>query len=233
MSDIAANLAAARARIEAACARAGRDPQEVELLPVSKTHPAALIREAYAAGYRRFGENKPIEARDKAAELAELGLEWVIIGHLQTNKAKVVAELAAEFQALDSLRVAEALDRRLQALGRPLRVLVQVNSSGEATKSGLAPADVPAFVRGLAPYASLRPAGLMTLAANTSDEAVVRACFLTLATLGQRLRDEHGGGFETLSMGMSGDFELAIEAGSTCVRLGTAIFGSRSYAVAE
>lgn len=224
---IASNLAAARARIDAACARVGRDPGEVELLPVSKTHPVALIREAHAAGWTRFGENKPQEAAAKASELADVGLDWVIIGHLQTNKAGVVAMMAAEFQALDSLRLAQVLARRLEAAGRRLPVLIQVNSSGEPTKGGFAPNEVVDAVRALRSYDALDVRGLMTLAANTPDADVVRACFTTMTDLRERLRDEHGGGHDTLSMGMSGDFELAVECGSTCVRLGTSIFGAR------
>lgn len=227
MTDIAANLAAARARIDAACARAGRDPGEVELLPVSKNHPADALAAAHAAGYVRFGESKPQELAAKADELEALGLSFVAIGHLQTNKAKVVAERAAEFQALDSLRLAAALDGRLQTLGRRLSVLVQVNTSGEASKGGFAPDAVAAAVRELRALDALDVRGLMTLAAPGPDAAAVRACFELLAGLRERLRDEHGGGFDTLSMGMSGDFELAVECGSTCVRLGTTIFGPR------
>ena len=226
---IAAHLADARARIDAACARVGRDPGEVELLPVSKTHGVDLIREAVDAGWTRFGESKPQEAAAKASELAELDLDWVLIGHLQTNKAGVVAEVAAEFQALDSLRLAEVLDRRLQALGRRLPVLVQVNSSGEDTKGGCAPDEVPDAVRAISVLEGLVVRGLMTLAANTPDQDVVRACFTTMTDLQARLRHEHGGGFDALSMGMSGDYELAVECGSTCVRLGTTIFGARAY----
>ncbi len=226
---IAAHLADARARIDAACARVGRDPGEVELLPVSKTHGVDLIREAVDAGWTRFGESKPQEAAAKASELAELDLDWVLIGHLQTNKAGVVAEVAAEFQALDSLRLAEVLDRRLQALGRRLPVLVQVNSSGEDTKGGFAPDEVPDAVRAISALDGLVVRGLMTLAANTPDQDVVRACFTTMTDLQARLRHEHGGGFDALSMGMSGDYELAVECGSTCVRLGTTIFGARAY----
>lgn len=225
---IAANLAAARARIDAVCARVGRDPDEVELLPVSKTHPQDALRAAHAAGYRRFGESRPQELEAKASGLADLGLGWVFIGHLQSNKARVVADLADEFQALDSLRLAQALDRRLQALGRRLPVLVQVNSSGEATKGGFTPDEVPAAVRDLRALDGLDVRGLMTLAANTDDEDAVRACFTTVTALQARLRDEHGGGFDALSMGMSGDFEVAVECGSTCVRLGTTIFGARA-----
>ena len=228
MTDIAAHLAAARARIDAACARVGRDPGEVELLPVSKTHSLDAIRAAHAAGYTRFGESRPQEVEAKASDLADLGLEWVYIGHLQTNKARVVAEVAAEFQALDSLRIAQALDRRLQALGRRLSVLVQFNSSGEASKGGFAPADVPEAVRALATLDALEVRGLMTLAAPSPDPEVVRSCFTIMTDLQARLRDEHGGGFDALSMGMSGDFELAVECGSTCVRLGTTIFGARN-----
>lgn len=228
--SIAAQLAAARDRIAAACVRVGRDPGEVELLPVSKTQPGAAIREAHAAGWARFGESRPQELRAKATELADLGLEWVLIGHLQSNKARIVAEQAAEFQALDSLPLAEALDRRLQAAGRRLRVLIEVNTSGEAAKHGFAPEAVPDAVRALEGCDALELAGLMTIAVRSADPEPVRACFATLAELRARLRDTHGGGFDTLSMGMSGDFELAVECGATCVRLGTAIFGPRPRA---
>ena len=230
MTTIAEALSTARSRIEAACARVGRDPAEVELLPVSKTHPGSAIREAHAWGAVRFGESRPQELEAKAAELAGLGLGWVFIGHLQSNKARVVAELAAEFQALDSLRLAEALDRRLQALGRRLPVLVQVNSSGEGTKFGFAPDEVAGVVRDLRALDALEVRGLMTLAANTDDRDAVRACFTTMTDLQSRLRDEHGRGCDTLSMGMSGDYERAVECGSTCVRLGTTIFGARAPA---
>lgn len=230
--SISANIAAARSRIAAACAQAGRDPGEVELLAVSKTHPAAAIREARAAGCCRFGESRPQELRDKAVELAGADVDWVAIGHLQTNKAKLVAERAQEFQALDSLALAEALDRRLQTLGRRLAVLVQVNSSGEATKGGFAPDAVADAAAQLAHLDALHVRGLMTLAVHSDDEAAVRACFATMTDLQARLRDAHGGGFDTLSMGMSGDFELAIACGSTCVRLGTLLFGARPAAAA-
>lgn len=228
MTDIATRLAAARSRIDAACARVGRHPDDIELLPVSKTHSLDDIRAAHAVGYSRFGESRPQEVESKASDLAELALDWVYIGHLQTNKSKIVAELCAEFQALDSLRLARVLDRRMQVLGRRLRVLVQVNSSGESSKGGFAPDEVGSVVRALRALDGLDVAGLMTLAANTPDEEVVRACFTTMTDLQARLRDEHGGGFDSLSMGMSNDFELAVECGSTCVRLGTTIFGARA-----
>lgn len=225
---VAANLAAIEARVAAACARAGRARDTVRLLPVSKTHPASVVMEAYAAGCRRFGENKVQEASAKAAELASVpDLEWSFIGHLQTNKARELASFASEFQALDSLRVAGELDRRLQALGRGLDVLIEVDTSGEESKFGVAPADVPALAHGLGSFGALRVRGLMTIAANTPDRQVIAGCFDTMVELRERVRDAVGAGCDELSMGMSSDFELAVEHGSTCVRIGTAIFGAR------
>lgn len=221
------------ARIAAACARVGRDPATVRLLPVSKTVPEARIRNAYVAGCRTLGENKVQEAHRKWQAMSDLPeLRWAIIGHLQTNKAKLVAEFAGEFQALDSLRVAEALDTRLQALGRPLDVLVQVNTSGEDSKFGLPPDEVEAFVKRLPAFASLRVRGLMTLALFSDDADKVRPCFVRLRELRDRLRQSTPAGvaMDELSMGMSGDFELAIEEGSTIVRVGQAIFGARKVA---
>jgi len=156
-------------------------------------------------------------------------LQWSVIGHLQTNKAKLVARFATEFQALDSLRLAEALDRRLQAEERSLDVFVQVNTSGEASKYGLAPADVAAFVRALPTYSALRVRGLMTLALFSSEAQRVRQCFVLLRTLREQLRQSAPAGIslDELSMGMSGDFEIAIEEGATVVRVGQAIFGAR------
>jgi len=230
IEDFRHNLAAVGERIAAACRRAGRDPAEVRLLPVSKTIDAARIRLAYAAGCRQLGENKVQEAHRKWEELADLtDLHWSVIGHLQTNKAKLVARFATEFQALDSLRVAEALERRLQAEGRGLDVFVQVNTSGEASKYGLAPEEVPAFLRELPAFAALRVRGLMTLALFSSEAERVRDCFVLLRNLRDQLRqDVPGSALDELSMGMSGDFEIAIEEGATVVRVGQAIFGARA-----
>jgi pyridoxal phosphate enzyme (YggS family) len=226
---IANNLAAIHARIEAACQRAGRDPGEVRLLPVSKTRSVAEIRDAHRAGVTRFGENRVQEAAAKAAELADTGIEWAIIGHLQSNKAKQVAAFAVEFQGLDSLEIAEVLDRRLQAAGRSLDVLIQVNTSAEATKSGLAPEQVVGFAKGLTAFHALRVRGLMTIALPSDQRDLVAPCFAKILELQRQLRDVGypGMSFDELSMGMSADFELAIEYGSTCVRVGSAIFGSR------
>lgn len=231
VEDLRRNLDAVRARIASACARSGRDPAEVRLLPVSKTVPEERIRLAYVAGCRALGENKIQEAQRKAEALADLtDLRWSVIGHLQTNKARIVAHFASEFQALDSLRVAEALDRHLQAEGRSLSVLVQVNTSGEASKFGLPPEDLARFVRELPAFSALHVHGLMTLALFSADPARVRPCFTLLRNLRERLRQDAPDGIvmDELSMGMSGDFELAIEEGATVVRVGQAIFGARA-----
>lgn len=221
-----ANLAAVDARIAAACARAGRARDSVRLLPITKTVPAPVLRLAHQAGIRQMGENKIQEAMGKHEALADLAIDWCIVGHLQTNKVKYLTRFAHEFHALDSLRLAEALDRRLALDGREMDVFVQVNTSGEESKFGLAPADLIPFVRRLGDFPRLRPRGLMTLALFSDDMARVRPCF----TLLRNLRDEaltHHPGLSGLSMGMSGDFEAAIEEGATVVRVGQGIFGAR------
>ena len=228
MNSIAANLATIELRIASAAARVGRAAGEIRLLPVSKTKPPEAILAAYAQGYRRFGENKVQEAAGKAELLADVeDIEWAVIGHLQTNKARDVARFATEFQALDSLRVAKELDKRLHTQGRRLEVLIQVNSSDEDQKFGLAPGDVAAFARELESFDALDVRGLMTLALFTDDHVRVGACFDVMRQVQRELRDADGGGWDELSMGMSGDFELAIERGATCVRVGQAIFGDR------
>lgn len=229
VEDFARNLAAVRARIANAAGLVGRSPTDVRLLPVSKTVAEDRLRNAVAAGYHQLGENKVQEAKRKHDNLRDLDVAWSVIGHLQTNKARDVAAFAAEFQALDSLRLAEALDRRLQAAGRGLDVYVQVNTSAEESKYGLPPDEVSGFLAALPRFAALRVQGLMTLAVFSSDLDRVRACFVRLRTLRDRARVENDDliGPGELSMGMSGDFEVAIEEGATCVRVGQAIFGSR------
>lgn len=225
---LAGRLAAVRSSIAEACRLAGRDPAEVTLLPVSKTFGEDVVREAVALGLRRFGENKVQEIQAKATALAAEALDWVVIGHLQTNKAKAVAKFANEVQSLDRLDLAVALDKALQAAGRGIDVLVQVKTSPEETKSGLDPDELPAFLDALRAFSSLRVRGLMTLAEASEDEARVRACFRTM----YRLRDsarQAGHAVDRLSMGMSGDFALAIAEGSTEVRIGSSIFGARAY----
>ncbi len=229
-ADIRDNIADIEQRIAQACARVGRDPSDVRLLPVSKTKGLDVIRLAYEAGCRLLGENKVQEARRKHQETQDLtDLNWAVIGHLQTNKAKYVARFASEFQALDSLRVAEKLNNRLAKEGRSLDVFVQVNTSGEASKFGLEPRDVLDFAKQLPQFDCLNVRGLMTLALFSSEEDRVRPCFVTLRELRNKLRQDapQGDAFAELSMGMSGDFEWAIEEGATTVRVGQAIFGAR------
>lgn len=229
--DVAASIQDVRHRIDLACVASGRDPAEVTLMPVTKTVGVDQIRAAHvdlmAVGATTVGENRVQEAERKASELSDTGLRWSIIGPLQSNKITKVVGFAAQFQALDRHEIAEGLDRRLQQAGRSLDVLVQVNTSGEPQKSGLAIEDVLEFTAGLGSYASLRVIGLMTVAVFSDDQNRVAGCFRRLADLRDRLRDRDGDGWAELSMGMSGDYELAVAHGATVVRVGQAIFGAR------
>ncbi|MBL8657630.1 MAG: YggS family pyridoxal phosphate-dependent enzyme [Altererythrobacter sp.] len=225
-ASFARNLANVRARIAAACARSDRAVQDVRLMVVTKTIPAPVLRLAHHAGLSDAGENKLQEARDKHALLGDLPIRWNIIGHLQTNKIKYLVSFASEFHALDSLRLADALNRRLEAEGRDLDVFVQVNTSGEPSKFGLAPDGLMPFVERLADYPRLRPRGLMTLALFSADADRVRPCFRMLRALRDRAVSVDPR-LTGLSMGMSGDYEIAIEEGASVVRVGQAIFGVR------
>jgi pyridoxal phosphate enzyme (YggS family) len=225
---LAASWAQIGHRVADACRAAGRDPGEVNILPVSKTFGPAVIRAAVALGLHRFGENKVQEIRDKAAPLADCGIDWVMIGHLQTNKARDVARLASEVQSLDRPELAAVLHRHLQREGRVIDVLVQVKTSHEPSKYGVPPDALPEFLDTLRAYDSMRVRGLMTLAINSPTPEAVRGCFRLL----RELRDQavvRGHDLPRLSMGMSGDFPLAIAEGATEVRIGTAIFGQRPY----
>jgi len=231
MGSVVENLAAVEARIKSACTRVGRDPSEVRLLPVSKGQSMELIAEAYQAGARLFGENRVQEATEKARHFADHpDLKWAIIGHLQTNKSRQVASIASEFHALSTIKIAAALDQALEDQGRGLDVFLQVNSSGEPQKFGLPPDEVEPFAIALKAYATLRVRGLMTLAVLSDDQRDIRACFERMRDLQRRLqgRGDCAGSYDELSMGMSGDLELAIEYGATTVRIGQAIFGPRS-----
>lgn len=229
LNALAQNFSAIEERIEKACEKAGMARETVRLLPVSKTVSVAQLRLAYQLGYRQFAENKVQEAQEKAEAMADLAPYWAIIGHLQRNKVKYVAKFADEFQALDSLEVAEALNRRLLENGRSMRVLVQVNSSNEASKFGLSPEQVEAFLLSLTRFSQLRVAGLMTLALHSSDKVQVGRCFALMRKLQQQLQPNMPPNMclNELSMGMSGDFELAILEGATTVRIGQALFGAR------
>ncbi len=222
------NLAEVRERIASVCARAGRPVDSVRLLPISKTVPEPILRLLCSLGIRELGENKVQEARAKAEAMADLAVRWCVVGHLQSNKAKYVARFADEFQALDSLSLAQALQERLELEGRELDVLVQVNTSGEASKFGLAPEAVEAFLHELPRFPKLRPRGFMTLALFSSDADQVRPCFERLRALRDRFDGQTpAGALPELSMGMSGDYEMAIAEGATIVRVGQGIFGRR------
>lgn len=231
-STIAGRIALVRARIEELAREAGRPAGSVSLLPVSKTFGVEAIQQAMATGMRRFGENKAQEIRDKSKPLAGSGAQWVMIGHLQTNKARDVARHAHEIQSLDRPELAQALERRLQLEDRQLDVLVQVKTSTEPSKFGLDPAELEDFLAFLARETpSLHVRGLMTMAVNDPDREAVRACFRRLRELRGAMREKAipGIALDRLSMGMSGDYDLAIAEGSTEVRIGSAIFGDRNY----
>jgi hypothetical protein len=226
MGVVEEGLQAVRGRIAAAARVAGRDPGEVGLVAVSKTFPAARIREAAAAGQRAFGENYAQEGADKAAELADLGLEWHFIGPLQSNKTRLVAEHFDWVHSVDRPKIAERLSAQRPAGQAPLQVCLQVNVSGEATKGGVEPGELPALAAAVAALPRLRLRGLMAIPEPTADTALQRARFRALRGLLEGL-NARGLGLDTLSMGMSDDLESAIAEGATLVRVGRAIFGAR------
>ncbi len=228
MTSIAANLQAVRARIAAACVAAGRPAESVRLLAVSKTWPVTSVREAVAAGQRAFGENYVQEAIDKAAELAGLGLEWHFIGPLQSNKTRLVAENFAWVHSVDRLKIAERLAAQRPAGLAPLQVCIQVNVSGEASKSGCAPEQAATLVHAVATLPRLCLRGLMAIPEPGEDSRLQRGRFALLRQLHDQFNAE-GIKLDTLSMGMSHDLEAAIMEGATLVRIGTAIFGERNY----
>jgi len=225
MSTIAEALAEVRARIVRAAVAASRDPKDVRLVAVSKTKPASAIREAYAAGQRDFGENYAQELAEKARELADLpDIRWHFIGHLQSNKAKLVAPVAQLVHTVDSPSLARELGKRVAKEGRPrLGVLVEVNVGGEAQKAGAAPSDLGKLLDAVEAEPNLQLQGLMTLPPHDLDAA--RSAFEALVAL----RESHGGKarLPELSMGMTEDLEVAVACGATMVRIGTAIFGAR------
>lgn len=227
MSPICASLQAVLQRIERAAKAAGRNPGEVRLVAVSKTRPTADIQEAYRAGQRAFGESQQQEAVAKITVLNDPGLEWHFIGPIQSNKTRPIAEHFHWVHSLDREKVARRLsDQRPPELA-PLMVCIQVNVSGEASKSGVRPEDALALARIVAALPSLKLRGLMAVPAPTPDPARQRSQFRTLRVLYEQLRTQ-GIALDTLSMGMSDDFEAAIAEGATLVRVGSAIFGARA-----
>jgi pyridoxal phosphate enzyme (YggS family) len=230
MGAFAERLAHVRARIDAACRRAGRDPAAVTLVAVSKTFPVAAIREAVAAGVTVFGESRIQEALPKMEALADVpGLAWHLVGHLQSNKAVKAVGTFALIHSVDSLALAERLDRLAAERGVVQDVLIEVNVAGEATKHGVAPGETEALVAAAAALSHLRVRGLMGMAPYSDDPEAARPHFRRLATLLREIAQNAPGGvtMDTLSMGMSDDFEVAIEEGATLVRIGTRLFGGR------
>lgn len=218
MTDLAQRLELVRARIARAAERAQRDPSEILVLAVTKIFPAAAIQEAYDLGLREFGENYVQEFEGKAPAVTSLeGARFHLIGHLQSNKSARAAELFQVVQTVDTAKLA----RRLDAAGRPLDVMLEVKLSDEEAKSGADPAELPALVDAVRGCANLRLLGLMTMPPWSEDPEAPRAIFRRLRELRESL------GLKQLSMGMSNDLETAIEEGSTCVRVGTALFGKR------
>lgn len=226
MGTIAAALQAVRGRIAAACAEAGRDPRSVTLLAVSKTFPAARIREAWAAGQRAFGESYVQEALAKQAELADLPIEWHFIGPLQRNKTRVVAERFAWVHGIDRADIAERLSRQRPESLPALQVCVQVNVGGEASKRGVSVDEALPLARYVATLPRLALRGFMTIPPAADDRQIQRAHFRVLAEVLEKARDA-GLKVDCLSMGMSQDLEAAIAEGATIVRVGTALFGAR------
>ena len=224
--SVSANLQQVRKRIELACQAAGRPVDAVQLLAVSKTMPAQAVRDAHAAGQTAFGENYIQEGVDKIASLADLPLEWHCIGPIQSNKTKLVAENFAWVHSIDRLKIAERLSAQRPAHMPALQVCLQVNVDGGSNKSGVTPAELLALAKAVAPLPHLRLRGIMTIPEPAENEAAARAVHRQAKELFNSLQAA-GLAVDTLSMGMTGDLEAAIAEGSTCVRVGTAIFGHR------
>lgn len=225
MSTIADNIGLVSQRIRAAAQAVQRDESSVHLLAVSKTKPAQAVREAYAAGMRDFGENYLQEALGKQAELTDLPLSWHFIGPIQSNKTRAIAENFAWVHSVDRLKIAQRLSEQRPADLPPLNICIQVNVSGEASKSGCTPADLPALAEAIQALPRLKLRGLMAIPEPTDDRAQQDAAFARVHDLQASLNL----GLDTLSMGMSHDLESAIAQGATWVRIGTALFGARDY----
>lgn len=227
MTTISTNLQAVRARIAAAAQLAGRAVEDIRLLAVSKTFPPERVREAAQAGQIAFGENYLQESLEKIAALADLGLEWHFIGPLQSNKTRPVAEHFSWVHGIERLKIAERLSAARGAARPPLQVCIQVNVSGEASKSGVSPGEAAALAHAVAGLPNLRLRGLMAIPEPTDDMPLARQRFAMLRELLEAL-NKAGMALDTLSMGMSHDLEAAILEGATIVRVGTAIFGERT-----
>jgi PLP dependent protein len=225
---IAANLAKVRERMTRAAERSGRRTEEITLVAVSKTHPAETIVAAYEAGVRHFGENRVQEWESKQPKVAHLDATWHLIGHLQSNKARRAAHLFRRVDSLDDLALAKKLHAAADAEGKCLPVLIEVHMGSEETKTGVAEADLSSLAASIAPFAHLDFAGLMTIPPFFEDPGLVRPYFSKLRELRDEVSQQLGRPLPILSMGMSHDFEIAIEEGATEIRVGTALFGARA-----
>jgi len=225
MSTIAENISTLAERIRSAAQAVQRDPASVGLLAVSKTKPASDLRDAYDAGLRDFGENYLQEALGKQAELSDLPLIWHFIGPIQSNKTRAIAEHFAWVHSVDRLKIAQRLSEQRPPELPPLNICIQVNVSGEASKSGCSPEDLPALAQAISALPNLKLRGLMAIPEPTDDRDEQNASFAAVSTLQAQL----GLPLDTLSMGMSHDLEAAIAQGATWVRIGTALFGARDY----
>ena len=228
MNDIAANIAKIHGRIDKACQKSGRNPEEVKLIAVSKVKPAEQVEEAFHAGQKLFGESYVQEFRDKQP-LVEAPVQWHFIGGLQSNKVKYLRSKVMMIHSVDRLSLAEEIDRQWEKIDGAVEILLQVNVGDEASKSGCDPEDLESLVRSIAPLSNLRIKGLMCLPPHSDDPEQVRPFFKQLRKLSEQIDRLQLPGVEMseLSMGMSGDFEVAVEEGATLVRVGTAIFGAR------
>ncbi len=230
--SIKENLEEVERRIQEACKRSGRAREEVTLIAVSKTKPVSDIRQAMESGIKVFGENKVQEIRDKTEEIKE-PLEWHMIGHLQTNKVKYLPGKVCMIHSVDKMSLAEEIEKQASKHDLIMDVLCEVNMAGEDSKFGLTPIDTPDFVRSIASFEHIRVRGLMTIAPYTDDPESNRKYFRGLKQILEQLKSENINGtqLDTLSMGMTGDYEVAIEEGATFVRVGTGIFGERNYSI--
>jgi pyridoxal phosphate enzyme (YggS family) len=227
--ELASNLQNLRSRIDAACSRASRDPASVLLLPVTKGHPPEVVESAAGLGFTVFGENKVQEAKAKVVACSSR-LRWHMIGHLQTNKCRDAVELFEMIQSVDSLHLAQELDRRAELAGKTIAVLLEINAASEASKFGYAPETMLQELPRLNALKRLVIQGLMTVAPWRPEPEAVRPVFRQMRELKERAEQALGAPLPHLSMGMSGDFEVAIQEGATIVRIGTALFGPRKPA---
>ncbi|TME84382.1 MAG: YggS family pyridoxal phosphate-dependent enzyme [Chloroflexi bacterium] len=222
--SLGARLQAVRQTIARSAERAGRDPSEVVLVTVTKGFPVARIREALAAGLRILGENRVQEALPKIDEIGRVNIDWHLIGHLQTNKVKFIENRFQMVQSLDSVGLAEALERRIRS---PLDVLIEVNIAQEPQKTGVSPAEMPDVAAAVNASARLRLRGLMTVAPMVDDPQTIRPVFRQLRALRDKTSQQLGVALPVLSMGMTDDYAIAVEEGATMLRLGRALFGPR------